>query len=58
MTGNPLEYSEIIATLQKEIDLKERYERNLKRKDPLSFINIARLCYGDKTVEQYQAKHN
>ena len=43
---------------QKQKTLKQRYDRNLKEKNPLSFINISRLCYGDKVIEQHLAKNN
>ena len=38
--------------------LQKRFDENLQRKDPLSFLNVARLCYGNKKVEQILAKNN
>ena len=49
---------EKIGILQQQVDLKDRYDKNLKKKDPLSFMNISELCYGKKVIEQYRAKNN
>ena len=38
--------------------LQKRIDENLKRRDPLSKINIATLCYGGEMIEKYLAKLN
>jgi len=38
--------------------LQKRLDENLQKAEPLSLINMAILCYGDKAVERYLSKNN